>query len=405
MEKCFMRATKHFLLLGTLCATSHLYAADLFTAQITVDGQTVPYQSYDKILDLASQYTTKNLQQLIPSYNANSGVTADIKYLGLTDIRLEFSPNSSTLKLNIPSANIYEEFSGSTRNESRSLMVDYLKTAPKEFNEALVGSSSEHPVNQARVASTTATYEANELATNIMAGATPDQLSSVLSIAPRFGRYSQAGVDTDVITLPLSYAKWLPNQNFMLVVDLPLTVTQSEKAIAGQASLGIGINSAVNENWYLMPQVRVGATVSPDFGTSSSLWSTGLTSNYLFPVGESAHFNLINILSYYKTASLKIKDYNAKYDLNNVIYRNGLEYTQALNTGIFNRSIVLKAHVARTDYTGDAVYSKYNHDVGFSIGFKNANAISFLQDLRIGVNYSKGDKDSEGLLVNAGYTF
>lgn len=398
---------KTVLLLGLLSCISTSYAKDLFSAQITIDDQTIQYQSYDKILDLASQFKTSQLKALAPHYTNNSAVTSQVQYLGLDDIRIQFNKNSNTLILDIPSANIHQEFNGETRGKSRTMMVDYLKKAPENFTEALVKSSAHHPVNQARIQNTHATYDNSVFATDLMTstGQVQENFDSAISIAPRFGRYTQGDIDTDIITLPISYTKWLPNQNFMLVVDLPLTVSQTKDAIAGQGSLGIGINSAVTNNWYLMPHMRIGATISPDIGTASSLFGSGLTSNYQFHLSEAARLNLINILSYYKTASLKIEDYHTKYDLDNFVYRNGLEYTQALNGGLFGRSAVIKAHVARTDYTGDAVFSKYSHDVGVSIGLKNPNSHTLFQDLRVGFNYQQGDKNTDGFSINAGYTF
>lgn len=404
-----MRFQKTILLLGMLSLIQATHAEDLFSAQITIDDQTIQYQSYDKILDLAAQFKTSQLKALAPHYTNNSFVSSQVQYLGLNDIHIQFNENSNTLILDIPSANIHEEFNGATRSKSRTMMVDYLKKAPEEFTEALVKSSAHHPVNQARSINTYTAYDNSIIATDLMPqtnqNAQNTTFDSALTIAPRFGRYTQGNIDTDVITLPLTYAKWLANQNFMLVVDLPLTVSQTKDAIAGQGSLGIGINSAVTDNWYLMPNIRVGATISPDIGTASSLFGSGLSSNYQYHLSESARLNLINILSYYKTASLKIKDYHTKYDLDNFVYRNGIEYTQALNGGLFGRTAVLKAHVARTDYTGDAVFSKYSHDVGVSIGLKNPNAHSLFQDLRVGFNYQQGDRDTEGFSINAGYTF
>lgn len=384
-------------------------ADDLFSANISINGQPAVYQTYDNILDLGAQYTNKNLKQTFPNYTQTSAVYAEVNYAGLNDIRLQFNENSNTLILNIPSADIYKEFSGDTRNASRKALVEYFKNAPKALNEALVGSSFENPVNQNRVTSTQANYEASQIATGLTSELSKanllSQSQSVIAFAPRFGRYTQSGLDTDVISLPLAYAKYLPEHQFTLVIDAPITISQTDKAIAGQGSIGVGINSAITQNWYLMPQIRVGAVLSPDFGASASTFSSGFTSNYRFyPTAKSA-VSLINVVSYYNTRSLKIGEYKGEYDLSNFVFRNGLELEQRLDTVVFGQPLVIKAHLARTDYTGDAVYSKYSHDAGVSFGIRNPNKESWIKDFRLGFNVNQAQHDIKGFSLNAGYTF
>ena len=78
--------------------------------------------------------------------------------------------------------------------------------------------------------------------------------------------------------------------------------------------------------WYLMPQVRVGATGSQDFGTAALIYGGGLSSNAQFPINESSNISIINMISYYKTDALQVGDFDSGYDLQTTFNDNGLVY-------------------------------------------------------------------------------
>lgn len=385
-------------------------AGNLFSANIIIDNQQIPYQTYDNVLDLAEQYSSKGLKSIYNDYTSNSSVEAQVQYMGLKDISLSYQRDSRTLNLSIPSANINQNFKGNSRGESSKLLIAYLKNMPKALNEKIVESSAFHPVNTMRADSAVAITNSGSFAMEAM-----DSLhfennmetdsETMLAFAPRFGRYTQEGVDTNVINLPLMYSRWLPDQQYNVVVDIPVTISKTDDALAGQGSIGVGINSKVTQDWYLMPQLRVGTLLSQDIGASAAVYSTSVTSNYRFYPGSKATLRLINMFAIYKTATLRVGDFKGSYDLTNYLFRNGLEYSQRLDTVVFGQPLILKANLTRTDYSGDAVYSKYSHDASFSIGIKNPNKRGWIKDYRIGASFSQSQHDIKGFNINAGYTF
>lgn len=186
----------------------------------------------------------------------------------------------------------------------------------------------------------------SDIATNQIFGI-KSQSSSSFSLVPRFGRYTQQGYGLNVYNLPLAYSNWFDSKNMGLVVDAPITVVDAENGtLSGSINVGFGLNfqlaSTEFVNWYLMPQVRVGATGSKDLGVAAMIYGGGLSSNVQFPINDSAAVSMINMLSFYKTDSIKIGNYDSNYDLKNTVLRNGVEYSQVLYKSVAGSPLIAK---------------------------------------------------------------
>ena len=395
--------------------TGSVFAKDIFTAEVQVDGVTQMI-GYNKILNVADQYESENMRKIFPNYSDTSAVSAKLD-LRNVPVNLSYAQNSSTLVFKIPSLGIERTYTGATREESKEKFVDALEGLDKDLLKALtkewVKNSPIDPVagNPTSLLSSIAvsmTDSLSDVATNQAFGL-KGQSSSSFSMMPRFGRYTQQGYGLNVYNLPLAYSHWFDAKKMGLVIDAPITLVDTEDALSGSLNLGVGLNFQVTSNdamtWYLMPQVRVGATGSQDFGTAALIYGGGLSSNAQFPINESSNISIINMVSYYKTDALKVGDFDSGYDLQNTIFRNGVEYSHVLHKTVAGSPLIAKLQYARTDFYGDQLYSDFQHDFSGSIGFKNLKPKAWIDEYRAGFTYTYADNNLKGFMVNAGYTF
>jgi len=225
-----------------------------------------------------------------------------------------------------------------------------------------------------------------------------------LAFTPRFGRYTLQGLNTDVVTLPFSYSiNQSPVQTWVL--DAPITLVKTEDTLAGSGSLGVGYRYSVQDGWTVMPQLRVGLTASDDLGAAAMIYGAGLVSNYRLYDFQSSQLSTINLVSLYKTTSIKVADFSSAYDLINVVSRQGVQYDHPIDIYFKGQPFIVQAQASRTDFFGDDVYSKYSHDLSLSIGAKNPSAKGLIKEYRAGLTYMTADKGIRGVQINAGYTF
>lgn len=397
-------------------AVNTAMAKDVFTAEVQVDGIT-QFLGYKKITNTVDQYEYENMKNAFPTYTENSAVGARLD-LRSVPINMSFAQNSPSLVFKIPSLGIERIYTGATREESKDKLIDALKGEDKDLLKLLtkewVKNSPIDPVagNPSSLLSTLAnsmTDNLSDLTTSQVFGL-KDQSSASFSMMPRFGRYTQQGYGLNVYNLPLSYSRQLDSKKIDFVIDAPITIIDTENGtLSGSLNLGLGINfqlvSTPSMNWYLMPQLRVGATGSKDLGTAAMIYGGGLSSNAQFPINDRAVFSIINMVSFYKTGAIKIGEYDSGYDLKNTILRNGMEYSQVLHKSVSGSPLIAKLSYARTDFSGDQLYSELSHDFSGSIGFKNLNPKAWINEYRVGLTYTYADKDLKGFMINAGYAF
>lgn len=413
-------------LMGLLASTP-IFAADLFSAQVTVNGQTSQLEVYGNLEELIAQYKTSNLKQL-PGYTPNAEINALLNVRGYKGLQIRIAPNSNTLTLTDPAIGFVKTFgtNASTRDQSRQELVEFFKgntgaAVIKQLTHEIVKNSPVDPIigNPASLAHTM-TQASTDLSSSAASSAFDDapvldvgvgkaaQSASSIAVsafAPRFGRYTQGGLTTSTMTLPLSYSTWLNEYNMGLLFDAPITISQVENSTAMNGSLGVGLNFMLMPDWYVMPTLRLGLSGSRDLGAAAAIYSAGVNSTYILYPNKSSSLSIINMIAHYKTNSISLGEYKGGYDLSNNIFRNGVEYKQKMAFSIQGRPVVMKAQLARTDYTGDALYSSYVHDASLSFGIKNSNEKLFLSEYRLGMTYTFGDGDIRGVSFNLGYSF
>ena len=411
----------NFLKFGLGVALSSLsfnfaQAKDIFTAQIQVDGVSKTV-GYDNISSVGDQYNGPDMQQMFPTYSDASAVNSNVN-LRDVPVNLSYAANSNTLVFSIPSLGVVRTYDGATREESKDKFLDALEGDDKELLKLLtkewvknspIDPVAGNPTSLLSMMAGSMTDNLSDMATNQTFGI-KGQSTGSLSIMPRFGRYTQQGYGLDVYNLPLNYSRWFDSKKMGLVLDAPITLVDAENGtLSGSLNFGMGLNFQVAATdavtWYLMPQVRVGVTGSEDLGTAAMIYGGGLSSNAQFPLNDHSTVSIINMLSFYKTGSIQIGDYDSGYDLENTILRNGVEYSRILHKTIAGSPLVAKLSYARTDFSGDELYSELTHDISGSIGFKNLNPKAWVNEYRVGFTYTYADKDLRGFMLNVGYTF
>lgn len=394
-------------------------AAPIFSADIVLDGQTRHQVSYDNVSDLVGQYSNAQLSQLA-GYSNTSAVDATLNFRGYNGFELHFAQNSNVLEFKVPALGLSKNFGSTTqtRNDARKAFLQFLKgnagqDVLKDITRELIKHSPIDPIvgNPTSLTHTMLLSSAQWASASISPSLDARQqlldnnTQTRIALSPRFGRYTQQDIDTDVLTLPLGYSFGLAQQNLRIVLDAPVTITQTEEALSWSGSVGVGFDVPINPHWSLMPMLRVGFALSDDLGASALVYSSGLQSTYSFYPTPTSSLSVMNMLAYYQAGSVKIGDYQGAYSVENVVFRNGVEYQQSLPFSIKGQPLIAKTQFARTDYTGDELYAKVINDVSFSLGIDNPKQHGWVDEYRVGMTYTFGDEDIEGMMFNLGYTF
>lgn len=399
--------------------TAMAASAPVFSASIVLNGQTQHQLRYDNVSDLVGQYSNRELSQLT-GYSNTAAVDASLNFRGWNGLELHFAQNSNILEFKVPSLGITKSFGSAnqTRNDARKALLEFLKGNSgqdllQDITAELVKQSPVDPIvgNPSSLVHTMLLSSANLASAVVPSNADAAQQlmqsgsQTRMALSPRFGRYTQQNIDTEVLTLPLSYSTGLTEQNMRIVVDAPITMTKTDEALSWSGSLGVGFDVPINSHWSLMPLVRVGFAVSNDLGASALVYSSGVQSSYSFYPSPSSSLSIMNMMAYYQAGSVKFGDYDSAYSVENIVFRNGVEYQQSLPLSIKGQPVIAKAQYARTDYTGDELYATVINDVSVSLGIDNPKKQGWVDEYRVGMTYTFGDGDIEGILFNLGYTF
>lgn len=413
-------------LLVSMSVSTPIYAKDIFVADIQVDNSERQQLGFDNIINFANQYTDRQLSMIFPNYNSKSQVEG-ISNLRGVPINMSFAANSGVMRLEIPSLNIVREYGelNANRSVARTEFVNAIKGKDKELMEALTKEwVKKSPVdsvagNPTSLLSTMVSTSMDVMSNMGHTGTNSNHKTlsgsgqasnSTFAVMPRFGRYSLDGYGSDVYTIPFAYNTVLgADQKTELSIDAPITVVEAEGALSIGGSLGLGLNYQVYTSaaydWYLMPNIRFGATGSEDLGTVAMIYGGGISSKFFSPINEKSSIAILNLISYLKTDSLEIENVDNHYNLSNTILRNGFEYSYALDKTVAGSPLVTKYQFARTDYLGDDLYADVTNELSASIGFANNKKNSWIKEFRAGFTYTYINSDAHGISFNAGYTF
>ncbi|HUP93061.1 MAG TPA: hypothetical protein VM074_12515 [Solimonas sp.] len=405
---------KHLASIILLGLAGSAAAADPFSARLTIDNSSPVERGYTSIEDLLEQFSNERLQEVAPTYTPISAAVGEINLRGLSGVTLSYEQNSPVLDLRIASLGVHEQFNGATRDESEDLLEEWFKGDGREVLTRLFNQLAElspiDPVagnpNSLMAKMVESDFANATQLPQVVAKATDgDGPRNFVGISARMGQYSQREFSSQVLSLPLSYTHLLEDRRYALVIDVPLTYVRNEGAKTYSGSLGVGLRLPAAERWSLVPALRVGAVGSPDLGSGGVIYSGSLTSHYAFEPLEKFNFAVADMLAYYSTGSVKVGDYDTGYDLSNTVLRNGLLVDRDAGFSLWGAPMQWDVQLVRTDYFGDALYSRYYHDLSVSLGTRKQAGALVWNALRVGLTYTNGDGDVRGAAFNLGYTF
>ncbi len=235
------------------------------------------------------------------------------------------------------------------------------------------------------------------------AGESRDPENHVL-LGVRFGRYTAGDRHSAVFTLPLGYSFRLKEGGRGLqkvAIDFPITYAEIEGAEGYAASIGGSMTWGITNRWSLSPAIGVGVTGSLDLVSGGGIGSVSLTSAYTVPF-ERFDLSIGNMVGYYETLKIEIGDYQFDPGISNMAFRNGLILSIPGTMG--RHEVATEVWATDTRFTGDALYSEYQHEFGVSFGLAKSDKFTILHHLRAGVSYMTGDNVS-GYALRLGYSF
>jgi len=378
----------------------------IFNASLCVDGQVAAIGS-NRLQTIIDAIDNEYLSQTFTGYD--SDVTAsefrlDIRGLPVT---LGYDTNSTQLAFAVPSLGISETFSGGTRDASNDLFEDYIKQNGEAILRELLRVSAVDPLagNPASVQSQMVVGDYDAGFDAMYDTSAP---GSAFGIGLRFGSYGLDRFTQNVYTLPLSYTYTFSNHD-VLMIRLPLTYIEVEGAAAYRGMLGLSYKKVLGSRWALTPALGYGIAGSSDLGSLGHILSASLTSDLQLYNNGKVSLSMGNLLGYYLTLPVRAGDYSVDYNLKNVITRNGLLLSFPLQQRYWGREFSIDFFVTGTWFFGDALYTTKYQEIGISIGPRRSadkrepNLAS--HPFGLGLKYTRGDGDIDGVELNFGYRF
>lgn len=392
-----------------------LWAADLFNLNLTVNQGTASEQtgstSFSTVEQLFNQLDSAGLTQVANTYKSTADATALIDYRGLG---MTINAVGKDVTLKIPGVISDQVFNtGATRDDNLNQLEDFFKrdggAILSAIQKKLAATSPVDPIAgnpnslQSTMVASGFDQSFTAFASNVKAvpgsGAQASDNSGLVALGLRFGSYSQNGLRSDSVTLPLSYTYRGFGEGRQLSFNLPITVGQVGSAKVVQGGLGVAYRHPVNENWALTPAASLGAAGSIDLGSAAAMTSYSLTSQYTIPLDEY-EFSIGNMIGRYETLKIQTKDYSYDPGISNMIYRNGVMVSKRVDLG--GKPMALEFSVINTVFTGSELYNKWTNEYGMTIGTRKGSDLPSY--LRAGISLLQGQK-SHGVSFNVGYWF
>lgn len=409
-----------FVFWGMVIFLDNAFAASIFDLTLTSEGSGFT-ENYSQVEDLIDGFDQDYIKTRIPGYTDTSAASARANFRGVP-IDLNFTSQSTELILKIPSIGVNESFKGATRDDSVDLLEEWFKSeggdALTRLMKELVATTPNDPIagnpnslmGHIVQSDFESAFTSNVSNLKQVAQIKTDsgENSNLIGIGARFGSYRQGNMDSQHVSVPISYTVRFDNSLNKLKFNLPLTITEVDGAKSYNLGLGIGFGWHLTDKWELTPAVGYSAVASADLGSVGQIASGSLTSAYTFDLGK-CDLSMGNMVGYYKTLKFTHDDYSFDPDIANTVFRNG--FMLSVPTSNFINRTALEIFITDTRYFGSDLYIDNYNEMGFSFGYTKtqrktlASKIkNYLKDIRVGLTYLYSD-NSKGVSGNVGYTF
>jgi len=367
------------------------------------------------VTDLFAKSTNGGLSQVNANYVDNvSASVIRFGYRGLP-IVLTTAASSTAVTLQIPGLNFSQTFGvQGTRDANVEDIKTFLKNSGGDIlnrlQQLLVQKSPVDPIAgnpssmQSRMVSDDFDRNFTQFASNIKDAGPADSgtVNNLMGIGMSYGNYTQAGFNSSVVTLPLSYT-FRPDidPRRQLTIYAPITVTEVAGAKSYAANFGLSYRFPMNDDWALTPALGYGISGSIDLGSAAAMMAASLTSQYTMRM-SGYDLAIGNMIGLYQTNKFSAGDYSFDPKINNTVYRNGV--MASFPTNLMGRKLAFEVSFVNTIFTGTELYSNQSNEIGVTLG-TNKGANSARSYFRAGLTYLVADKDIQGLRLNLGYWF
>jgi hypothetical protein len=381
---------------------------------ITGGNSSLPV-GFTNVEDLFNKTQNNGLSQVNALYTINSASVIRFGYRGLPMV-LVTQANSTNVQLLIPSIGEVVTFQAkTTRDANVNDLKDYLKNAGGDIlnrlQQSLAANSPIDPIagnpNSMQTRMVDGDFDRNftQFASNIKAEAFKDgsePTSNLIGVGVGYGSYTQAGLSSNVVTLPLSYTTRPDlDPRRQLTLYAPITVTDVAGAKSYGVNFGVSYRVPVNDEWALTPSLGYGVSGSADLGSAAAMMTASLTSQYTLRM-DGYDLAIGNMVGLYKSSKFAMGDYSFDPQINNTVFRNGV--MASFPTSIQGKKMAYEFSFVNTLYTGTALYSNQSNEIGVTLG-TNKGANSARSYLRAGVTYLVAQNDIRGFKLNIGYWF
>lgn len=374
-------------------------------------GVQSPTVGFTTVAELFSNATTAGFSQLNGSYNSNSASVIRFGYRGLP-LTLTTSTGSPAITFLVPALNQTTVFNSKpTRNENVADLRQYLKSdggsVLNQINQLLAKVSPIDPVagnpNSMQSQMVMGDFDRNftQFASN-SSEPSSGPVSNLIGVGLGFGSFRQGGVNSQSLTLPLSYT-FRPelDPRRQLTFYAPVSVSTVAGARSYSFNLGASYRIPINDEWALTPGVGYGISGSVDLGSAAAMLAASVTSQYTIR-RDGYDVAIGNMLGMYQSQKLSLGGYSFDPKIKNSVLRNGV--LVSFPTFAFNQKMAYEVSFINTLYTGTDLYSKQYNEIGLTLG-TNKSANSSRGYLRSGVSYLQGQNGIKGFRLNVGYWF
>lgn len=384
------------------------------TTDTIAGGQQPLALGFTTVEDLFNQTQNAGLSQVNALYTETSASVIRFGYRGLP-IVLQTALNSSSVTLVIPGLSESVLFKDKTsRDGNVEDLKDYLKNTGGDIlnrlQQLLAKSSPIDPIAgnpssmQSRMVGDDFDRNFIQSASNIKTATTGEAapVNNLTSLGMSYGNYSQAGINSSVVTLPLSYTTRSDiDPRRQLTFYAPITVSDAAGAKSYGINLGVSYRIPVNDDWALTPALGYGISGSVDLGSAAAMLAASLTSQYTWKMNG---FDLAmgNMVGLYQSSKFSVGDYSFDPKISNTVLRNGL--MASIPTVVMGQKMALEFSYINTVYTGTELYSNQYNEIGVTLG-TNKGANNARNYLRAGLTYLEGQNDVRGVRLNLGYWF
>lgn len=408
-----------FVTIAALLAYGPVYGGDIFTLEVTSEGQTYN-QGFSGVEDMIKNLDTDAIQNQISAYTDNSAASGTLNFRGL-DINVSVPANSTAITVDIPAINVNQTFTGATRNASVDELEEWLQKEAgdvlTQIMQKLAATSATDPVagspNSLESTMTSTGYDrgftsaTTELESRtIEAG---EKNGNLAGVGFEFGYFEVGDAKGQSYRVPLSYTiRSNTNARKKFTISMPITVTDLEGAYSYAVGLGGGLTWPITDRWAITPALDWGFMGSVDLGAVGQIIAPSITSSYTWPI-RNMKLNMGNMLGQYESMKISYGDYSFDPGISNTVLRNGLMLY--IPTDKFRKNTGIEVFVVDTRFFGNELHIDAYNEIGFSFGSKKIRRKTvkgiiknYLRDLRAGLTYTFSS-DSSGISFNFGYTF